>query len=73
MIPDGDQRVDASAGDIVGKHVQLGHDDDDPLEAEREAAAGVAAEKHADQAVVAAAAANDPARSGTLISMIVPV
>ena len=36
----------------------LGHHDDDPLEAEREAAGrDVAAEKHADQVVVPAAAA----------------
>ena len=48
----------APRGDRRGKHVPLGHHDDDALETEREAAGRhVAAEEHADQVVVPPAAA----------------
>ena len=47
---------------------------DDPLEAEREAARRhVPAEEHADQVVVAAAAAEAAVPGRTAISMIAPV
>src|SRR5437879_6646992 len=58
LVPERDHDVDAASGDRLGEHAPLGHDDDNPLEAEREPAGrDLTAEKHADQIVVAAAAA----------------
>ena len=74
LVHRGHDDVDRRLVDRGRKHAPLLHDDEDPLEAEREAAGGhVAAEKHADQVVVAAAAADAARQILTLISMIAPV
>ena len=52
-----DHHVDRRARNLGRKHAALGHHDDDPLQAQGEATRGnVAAEKHPDEIVVAAAA-----------------
>ena len=57
VVPDRHHRVGVSAANRCRKHPPLGHDDDDPLQAEGESACGdITPQKHAHEIVVPATA-----------------